>query len=57
MGFLKTPGPDGIKTSWTVPSPKNIDFYRRVADKGWILARGSQLGFYRRLLPELRPGD
>lgn len=33
------------------------DFYRRVADKDWILARDSQLGFYRRLLPELRPGD
>jgi FkbM family methyltransferase len=33
------------------------DLYRRVADKSWILARDRQLDFYRRLLPELRPGD
>jgi FkbM family methyltransferase len=33
------------------------DLYRRVADKGWILARDRQMDFYRRLLPELRHGD
>lgn len=33
------------------------DFYRGVADKKWILARDKHLGFYRRLLSELRQGD
>jgi FkbM family methyltransferase len=28
-----------------------------IAGKKWILAREKQLSFYRRLLPELRPGD
>jgi len=28
-----------------------------VADKNWILARDMQIGFYRRVLPELRRGD
>jgi FkbM family methyltransferase len=32
------------------------DLYRGVADKSWILARDRQIDFYRRLLPELRPG-
>jgi FkbM family methyltransferase len=33
------------------------DLYRRVADRGWILARDRHLEFYRQLLPELRRGD
>jgi FkbM family methyltransferase len=33
------------------------DLYRRVADKGWILARDRHMDFYRHLLPELRHGD
>jgi FkbM family methyltransferase len=33
------------------------DLYRCVADRSWILARDKHLHFYRRLLPELRPGD
>lgn len=33
------------------------DFYRRVADRNWILARERHMDFYRRLLPELRHGD
>lgn len=33
------------------------DIYRGVADKSWVLARDKQIEFYRRLLPELRPGD
>jgi FkbM family methyltransferase len=33
------------------------DLYRRVADRSWILARDEHLGFYRRLLPDLRQGD
>jgi FkbM family methyltransferase len=33
------------------------DFYRRCADKNWMLARNKHLEFYRRLLPELRRGD
>ncbi len=34
-----------------------LDFYKSIADRGWILARDRQTDFYRRLLPELRPGD
>jgi FkbM family methyltransferase len=33
------------------------DLYRKVVDKDWILSRERQLDFYRRLFPEMRPGD
>lgn len=33
------------------------DLYRWVADKPWVIARESQIDFYRRLLPEMHRGD
>lgn len=33
------------------------ELYWRIAGRRWIEAREKQLDFYRRLLPELRPGD